>query len=163
MIWADYAILLVVAVSAFISVARGFVRESISLAAWVLAFWVALSFAEPLSVWLTGYISLPSARLSVAFLILFITTLILGGLVNNLMGQLVHRTGLTGTDRAVGILFGVGRGVVLAAVLLFLAGLTPLPEDAWWSESLFIDHLEPALHWMRDWLPPDLADHFRFP
>lgn len=163
MIWADYAILLVVAVSAFISVARGFVRESISLAAWVLAFWIALSFAEPLASWLTGYISLPSARLSVAFLILFITTLILGGLVNNLMGQLVQRTGLTGTDRAVGILFGVGRGVVLAAVLLFLAGLTPLPEDAWWGESLFIDHMEPVLHWMRDWLPPDLADHFRFP
>lgn len=162
MIWADLVILGIVAVSAVISLVRGFVRESISLAVWILAFWVALGFSEPLARWLSSYITLPSAQLTVAFLFLFVTTLVLGALVNNLMVQLVHRTGLSGTDRAIGMLFGVGRGVVLVAVLVFLAGLTPMPQDPWWHDSLFIGYLEPFAVWMRDWLPEETADHFQF-
>ncbi len=162
MIWADIAILVIVAISAAISLIRGFVRESISLAVWVLAFWVALVFSDPLAHWLSRFITMPSAQLTVAFLFLFIATLVLGALVNNLMVQLVHRTGLSGTDRAIGMLFGVARGVVLVAVLVFLAGMTPMPQDPWWGESLFIGYLEPVALWMRDWLPEDMAEHFQF-
>lgn len=123
MIWVDYIIIGVIGLSALISLIRGFVREALSLAVWVLAFFVAWTFFRELAQHLTWF-SLPSVRLGVALAILFLTTLLVGGLVNYLVGQLVDKTGLTGTDRLIGMLFGAARGVLLVTLLILLAGLT---------------------------------------
>jgi len=72
MIWADYAILIIITLSALISVWRGFVKEALSLAALVLAFWVALTFQQVLANWLAPYIKTPSLQLIAAFAILFV-------------------------------------------------------------------------------------------
>ena len=162
MSWADFAILAVIIVSALISLLRGFVREAISLLGWILAFWFALSFTEVLASFLTTYISLPSLRLAVAFLALFSITLILTGLVNFLAGQLVDKTGLTGTDRALGMIFGVVRGALLVAVLVLLAGLTALPEESWWHESILIGHFQRLALEIRSLFPSNVAEYFEF-
>jgi membrane protein required for colicin V production len=162
MIWVDYAILAIIAVSALISVLRGFVREALSLVAWILAFWVALSFAPVASEYLAPYIQTPSVRTMAAFGLLFVVVLLLAALVNNLAVKLVKSTGLSGTDRMLGVIFGVARGVVIVAVLVLLAGLTPAPSDPWWKESLFIEHFQQMAIWMRGFLPPDIADNFVF-
>ncbi|MGH8402328.1 MAG: CvpA family protein, partial [Gammaproteobacteria bacterium] len=46
MIWVDYLILVIIVVSALISLLRGFLREIVSLITWVVGFWVALRFAR---------------------------------------------------------------------------------------------------------------------
>lgn len=162
MAWLDIVILVIVLLSAVISLARGFVREAFSLAIWVLAFWVAWSFFRDLEVPLRSLIDSPTARLGIAFGLLMIATLIVGGLINYLVIQLVERTGMSGTDRLVGMVFGTARGVVLVAVLVLLAGLTPLPTEAWWIESSLVGYFEELAYWLRELLPPELADRFRY-
>ncbi len=127
------------------------------------AFLIAFAFADEGASRLEPWISVPSVRIITAFGALFLTTLVIGGLVNILVAQLVQGTGLSGTDRMVGVVFGVVRGVAIVAVLVLLAGLTPLPADPWWSQSLFLPHLQDLALWLRDFLPVDLAAHFSFP
>lgn len=162
MAWLDIAIIGIVALSALISLVRGFVREAFSLAIWVFAFWVSWSFFRDLEVPLRDWIGSPTARLGIAFALLMIATLIVGGLVNYLIIQLVERSGMSGTDRLIGMVFGTARGVLLVAVLVLLAGLTPLPTEPWWSESSLIGYFEELAYWLRDLLPPELADRFRY-
>jgi membrane protein required for colicin V production len=162
MIWVDYAILAIIALSALISVVRGFVREVLSLVAWIVAFWVSLTFMHDVAMLLVDRISVPSVRLVLAFLALFITTLLVAGVVNFLIVKLVVSTGLSGTDRTLGILFGIARGGAIVMVLVLLAGLTRLPRDPWWQESLFLKHFETIALWMRSYLPEDVAKHFSF-
>lgn len=162
MIWIDYAILAIIAVSAVIAFFRGFFREAIGLATWILAFWAAFQLAEPAATLLADWISVRSVRLAVAFGTVFIGVLIVGAIGNYFVGKLVSQTGFAGTDRALGAVFGVLRGVAVLILLVLLAGLTPVPNDDWWDESIFVAHLERGAVWARDWLPPDLAREIQF-
>jgi membrane protein required for colicin V production len=91
-----------------------------------------------------------------------VLVLVLGGVVNYLIGQLVSKTGLSGTDRALGIVFGIARGVMVVGVLVLLAGLTQLPQDPWWQESIFLGHFVDLALWMRSFLPADIAANIQY-
>lgn len=158
--WADYIILGIVLISVLVSLLRGFVREALSLVTWVAAFWVAFTFYDVLAAMITKDIHSESVRTAVAFGSLFLITLILGALVNYLIGQLVDRTGLTGTDRVLGMLFGFARGILLIAILLLLARLTPMPNEDWWKHSVLITEFKPIETWLHDFLPQSLSDKF---
>ena len=162
MAWLDIAILTIVLISALISLVRGFVREAFSLAVWVLAFWVSWSFFRDLEMPLQAWIESPTVRLGLAFVALMIATLVVGGLVNFLIIQLVERTGMSGTDRLIGMIFGAARGVLLVAVLVLLAGLTPIPGEDWWLASELVGYFQELAYWLRDLLPPEFADHFHY-
>lgn len=162
MIWVDLAILGVVALSAVIGLFRGFTREAIGLATWVLAFLIAYTLAEPVAGLLEQWISVRSVRLATAFGGLFIVALIIGAVVNYSVSKLVTKTGFAGTDRALGLVFGVLRGVAVLIVLVLLAGLTAVPRDQWWQDSIFIQRLQEGALIVRDWLPDDLAEEIDF-
>ena len=162
MIWVDYFIIGIIALSALIGVFRGFVREAFSLVIWIAAFWIAWTFFREFSQYLIQWISLPSARLGVSFAIIMITVLIIGGIVNYLLSQLVEHTGLSGTDRLLGIFFGIGRGAIIIAIVILLAGLTPLPQDPWWNQSLLIEYFQDLSLWLKSFLPEDIAEYFTY-
>lgn len=160
--WLDLVIIGIIFLSSIISVMRGFIREVLSLVSWVVAIWVALIFYANLASLLVPYIETHTFRLAIAFFVLFVVTLILGALVNHLISQLVEKTGLTGTDRALGVIFGLIRGVAIVTILVMMAGLTPMPSDAWWQNALLIDHFEQLAVWFTGLLPADIADHINF-
>jgi membrane protein required for colicin V production len=162
LIWIDYVIIGLIALSAVIGLTRGFVREAFSLAGWGVAVWIAVKFGKPLANYFEKLIPVPSIRFATAFAVLFLTTLLLAGLVTRLLNQLVITTGLTGTDRLAGLLFGAGRGILLVAVLVFLGGLTPLPNDPWWRESKLIPPFQSLALWLRDRLPAGIASYVRY-
>jgi membrane protein required for colicin V production len=162
MIWVDYLIIGIIGLSALLSLVRGFVREAVSLLAWILAFAVAWAYFRSFSVQLGAWVKTPSLRLGLAFAILFLVVLILGGLVGFLVGQLVDKTGLAGSDQLLGMLFGAVRGIVLVAILVLLAGLTALPQDSWWQDSRLIVHFQRLAAWLLGLLPRDVAGYFRF-
>lgn len=153
----DIAIICIVLLSAAISVFRGFVKEVLSLLSWIAAFWIAFTFSGELSAWLPRGVEEPLLRMSIAFVALFVATLIVGGLVNLLISSLVKRTGLSGTDRSLGVVFGAVRGALIVSILVMLAGLTTLPQDSEWRSSRLIVHFEQAAGWLHELLPRDMA------
>jgi membrane protein required for colicin V production len=160
--WVDYSILSIIGISVLISLWRGFTKEALSLAGWILAAWVALTFADRLQLLLEPHIQVPSVRLIVAFVILFIATLFLAGFINYLAVQVIKKTGLSGTDRMVGIFFGVARGCVVVAVLVLVAGMTPVPQDPWWKASQLMHYFQDMAIWLRQFLPADIAKSIRY-
>lgn len=161
-VWIDYAIAGIIAISAVAGLLRGFIKEAFALLTWIVAVWVGMQYSRDLSIILEKTIAYPSARIAVAFAILFFATLILGGLINFLLSQLVEKTGLTGSDRLVGMGFGIVRGAVLVAVLVMLAGLTPLPEDPWWKQSTLIPPFQSLAVWLKDHIPSGLAGYIKY-
>jgi len=158
----DYIILGVLLLSASISFFRGFIREVLSLVAWVLSAWVAISYTPQLSLLLEPHIETVTLRIGVSFLLLFVSCLILAALVNKLAGQLVKHTGFSGTDRMLGVIFGLARGGVLIATVVWLAGMTPAPETVWWTQSIFVGQFEQLAFVIKDSLPPEIGRHFAY-
>jgi membrane protein required for colicin V production len=162
LIWIDFVLLGIIVISALLSLWRGFIKEALSLVSWIVALWLAMLFFHELADWLARWIDTPSIRDVLGFAILFVATVLTGGLVGYLAGQLVARTGLSATDRALGMVFGIARGVVIVAVMVLLAGLTTLPQDPWWHESLLMGHFQDVAIWLRSFLPADIADDIRY-
>lgn len=159
----DWVIVAIVLVSGLISIWRGFVREAISLATWVLAFWVALFFGPKLMVLMPDSLESPTVRWLAAVIVLFMATLLVGGLANFLVSTLVEKTGLTGTDRALGVVFGILRGVVIVALVVLLVGETALQREGWWQDSRLVPYLNPMAEWMKDNYPAGMAESLLAP
>lgn len=157
MVWVDIVIPGIIVVSALLSLMRGFVREALSLVGWVAAFWIALTFADDLAnLFLTG-ITVPSLRIIVAFTILFVITLVIMALINNLASQLIKKSGLKGTDRMIGMLFGLARGALVVSVLVLLAGFTTMTQDPWWNDSVMIGVFYEFAVWLQQIVAPDIT------
>jgi membrane protein required for colicin V production len=162
MSWLDYAILGVLAVSVVWGIWRGFVREVISLAGWVLAFLAANAVAGPLGDALPTSISSPEVRVLAAFLVVFIFTLSIATVAGMLLSRLLKAAGLGGLDRTLGGLFGLARGVVILLALAIAAGLTTAPRHPLWKESVGAGMLTRTVLQLKPWLPPRLADRLRY-
>ena len=147
----DIGIAVIVAISGLISLVRGFVKEAMSLVIWVLAYVVAMTFSEQLSALLINVIELASLRQLAAWGGLFVGTLLLGAIINYLLGKLVTSTGLGGTDRTLGLVFGVFRGLLIVlAIVVMLPLAIPVDQDLWWQESTLIPIFQSFEDWGRN-------------
>ena len=162
MAWIDLVIIAIIALSALISLIRGFVKESISLVTWVVAGLIALRYYSPMADLLEPFVASDSLRNWVGGGILFVATLIVGAIVNFIVSQLVSKTGLSGTDKALGVVFGAARGVLIVTMIVLLASLTPMPEASWWQDSLMIDFFQQLAEWIKTVIPADAVDKFSF-
>jgi membrane protein required for colicin V production len=162
MTWIDFAIIGVIFISCFISLIRGFVREALSLTGWIVSFIIAWRLHGSFSTFFDNSIHNINLRLIVAFFILFALSMVMFTVVNFFAGKLVQRTGLSGADRVIGVLFGFLRGVVLVSALVALAGLTQLPRTATWHDSYLIFKFQAIAVWLTGFLPADVAKNFNF-
>ncbi len=158
----DYAVLGIAALSVLVSVFRGVVREVMALSSWIGAFLIARYFAPMCSGLLPASLSHPWLRLAVAFAGLMVVSLIFFALLTVALTRIVRRSKLAPWDRALGVLFGLARALVILVVLVLAAGLTPLPRDPAWRHALFTPPLVMLAKKARPYLPEALAERIRF-
>ena len=149
--WADWVIVVMLGISVLFGLKRGFIREVVSLVAWLSALIISMLFYQRLAPLLDEVISTSSFRLLAAWAALFIAVLIVGALINYLIGKVVRATGLSGTDRLLGVVFGVARGaVIVMVILLALPAVLPVEQDTWWHSSLIIPEFLRFESWARE-------------
>jgi membrane protein required for colicin V production len=160
--WLDWAVAGVLAISVLAGMWRGLVREIIGLAGWVVAFLAANLFAGPLSAHVPAVVPTPELRTLAAFLAVFIGALVVATLMSILLSKLVKAVGLGGLDRSLGGLFGAARAAILVLALSLAAGLTELPRQPAWRDSVTGPWLARAALALRPWLPQTFAERLRY-
>lgn len=154
---ADYIIIAVIIISTLISLIRGFFKELISLAIWILGIWVAIKFHATFAEVFAPYISNISLRLIIGFASLFLSVLIFGAIFGYFLSFVIAKSGMSGFDRLLGMIFGCVRGVLLIAVVLLLISTTSFVQDDWWQKSVLIPHLQLLVDWLRVFLPQKIT------
>ncbi|WED44158.1 CvpA family protein [Legionella cardiaca] len=151
--WVDLLIIAVIALSVITGLIRGFVKELIALAVWILAIWLAFSYSQTLDPWLQKYIQDKTARTVTAFILILVAILIAGGIVNALLSFILKRSGLSGTDRILGMGFGFVRGVFIIALIMVVVKMTSLPYEEYAQKSTLYSKFDPVVNWLYAQMP----------
>ena len=154
--WIDWIILGVLAFSTLVSFSRGFIREAISLATWILATWVAYKYGHLVGGILLAKIELEQARTLIGAAILFFTALILGASISYSMTSMIRLSGLSIVDRTLGMAFGLIRGGLLICVLMIATKITHQDEKNWWKESQLIPLFNGVTALLEGFLPDEI-------
>lgn len=148
MILVDYIIIGVIGISALLGLIRGFICEVLSLMIWVCAFFFASHYYGYLAVYFMNCKE-QIVRNGIAVAILFLSTLMIGMVINHVIGSLVERTGLSSTDRFLGICFGVLRGILIISVMLFfLEHFNFVSQSQDWYQSYFTQQFISILNYI---------------
>ena len=158
----DYVVLGIFFISVILSIIRGFVREVLSIAGWVIAFIAASTFAHDFEPYIPSEIGGESLRIISAFILVFIVTLIISVLITTLLNTLIKNVGLGFIDRILGAFFGFSRALIIVMVLVLIAGLTALPQQSLWQQAVLSTPMEALAEHVLPWLPDDLSKRISF-
>ncbi|SNR70603.1 membrane protein required for colicin V production [Methylobacillus rhizosphaerae] len=158
----DYAVLVIIGISVLLSMMRGFVREVLALVSWVVAFIVAKLYTLEVAAMLPDSIPNEELKFLAAFLILFLSSLLVCSLLAIAIAQIFKSVGLGSLDRALGGLFGFARGMLVVLTLVLLGGLTTFPQDPRWQNAMFSAPLEAVVANILPWFPQDIAKHIKY-
>ena len=161
MSWLDYVVIAVIVFSMTWGAWRGLVHEVLSLAGWIMAFIAGNLFAAPLSEMFPAAMR-PELRVVVAFVLIFVGTLVLAALASALVTKFIKVSVLHSLNRWLGALFGLLRGLLIVVVLAMVAGLTSLPRKPDWTDSASGYSLAQTVTQLKPWLPPALAQRLRY-
>lgn len=151
--WIDIAIIFVIGLSVLTGLFRGFVKELVALCVWALAIWLGVHYSPNLDPWLQTYIQEKTARTAVAFVIILFATLFAGGVVNAILSFILKRSGLSGTDRTLGMLFGFLRGVFIVALLIIAVKMTSFPYEQYARNSVLYYRFDPVVSLLSAHMP----------
>jgi membrane protein required for colicin V production len=147
----------VLLLSAVLGIVRGLIREALSLAIWAAALWCAARFGAQAARLFGGVLDNPLWQLWAGRLALFVMVLFVGSLVAWLVSYFVRRSVITGTDRMLGMLFGLARGIVLAGLLVLALELGGFSTEPWWRESKLLPYAAAVGAQLRDMAQEQLA------
>ncbi|MDD2915161.1 MAG: CvpA family protein [Gallionella sp.] len=157
----DTAVAGILLVSLLLGLWRGLVYEVLSLLGWPIAFVLSRMFANDFAPLLP--IEQETARVAVAYAAVFIAALIVWGVLAWLFSRLVKAAGLGWLDRMLGgFLFGLLRGVLVILVLVWLAGMTDIPEQPFWRSAKTSKTAEDVALLAKVWLPDNIARRIRY-
>ena len=158
----DYSVLLIIGISIVVSMMRGAVREVLAIVGWLAAFYVAKTYATQLIPLLPADIPSDSLKILAAFVMLFLAVLLISSLLCIALSGVLKKIGLNWLNRGVGAVFGFARGLLIVCVLVFLAGLTSLPNDVRWTNAMFSSPLEALVKTMLPLVPQTVAKHVKY-
>lgn len=149
----DLVLLAVLAASALLGALRGLVGTVVSLLAWLCAGWFAFHQGARLAGWFGGDGPLGATELLGGYVLAFLGVLVLVWLLGWGLRKLLQSAGLSGLDRALGLLLGLARGALVACMLVLLLAFSELPREPAWAHSQAVAVLRPGAQWMARWLP----------
>ncbi len=155
--FADYVVISVVLLSAGIGIIRGFLREAIALASWILALLIAWKFSDLVEPHLGGLLADAQARPWVARGLIVLFVLLIGVAAGAVIGYFVRLSIFSGMDRFLGFFFGLLRGVLLVGVFVALGQLVNLQSENWWKRSMLIPYGEDVASVLRSIVGEQLA------
>jgi len=155
MLMLDWICLAVLLLSLLLGVWRGLVYELVSVASWIVAFFLAQWFALEVGHMLPWAGAGETLRYALGFAVVFIGSVLLGGLVAVLARKLFAAIGLQPVDRALGAGFGLVRGLVLLLAATVVIGMTPMKSSEWWRESVSAGVLTTSLKGLKPLLPEE--------
>ena len=158
----DIVVLAVSGISVLLGVIRGLVREVLALAAWVVSFLAANLAAPEVAHWMPEAMASEEIRLLIGFVGVFAVMLVGLSVVAILVSKLVKIAGLGMTDRVLGGVFGLTRGLLVVMILVLLAGLTSLPRQPLWRNAVLSDPLEQIAGHIKTWLPAALSKRIKY-
>lgn len=153
----DYAVIAIIVLSAMVGWWRGFMYELFSLIGWLAAYIVARTFSAQALPYVPEAVGADNIRSAAAFAALFIATLIVGALFAWFLARLAKFAGLAGMDSKFGAIFGMLRGMLMVIALVWLGGLTALPQQPFWRDALSSKPLQVAALYAKDYLPENAA------
>lgn len=151
--WVDLSIIAIIGLSVLTGMFRGFVKELVALCIWALAVWVAYNHSASLDPYLQKYIHDQTARTIAGFVIIMIAILVIGGIFNAIVGFILKKSGLSGTDRILGMGFGFVRGIFLVALVMVVIKMTSLPHETYSRESTLYARFDPVVAWLYSYIP----------
>src|SRR3954451_9653478 len=155
--WLDIILIGVMLISALLAMIRGFMREVLSIAAWVIAAVVTLySYAKLLPL-AKSYFNNDVVAIAVVVGGTFIGTLLVVSIITVRFSDMVLDSRVGALDRTMGFMFGLGRGLVIVVVaFLFFAWLVPDRSQPDWvrgAKSKIV--LQGTGRWLMSMLPDD--------
>jgi len=143
-------------VSAMLAMVRGFSREFLSVASWIVAAAAAYFFYPIILPYVTPYIDHPTVALAAAAAVVFFIALIVVTVITMKIADFIIDSRVGALDRTLGFVYGVARGlVVLAVALLFFNWLVGTNPPAWVTEAKSRPLLESIGNWIQGMLPED--------
>lgn len=159
----DLLILAMLALFAALGAWRGLLSEVISLLTWVLSVVLAWFYAAPLSRLFRGVVEDEALRQLSAFVLIFVAVFVLGLVSSWLLHKYFPlKRAFRLANTVFGGVVGAARGAVIVIAAFLVAGLTPIPERAWWRDSAFSPFFERAALYVAGYIPRDIAQHIRY-
>jgi membrane protein required for colicin V production len=151
----DIGVVAVIVLSAIFAFARGFVREALSIAAWVGAAFITFKGFNEAFALIDPMVKNPLLSQLIAGLGLFIIALILLTIVTSIIARYVRSSALSPIDRTLGFIFGLARGafVLSLAYLLLDSTVQPVERPAWLQQAKSAPYLHDGAEFLRNFLP----------
>ena len=141
----DWSIAALVSVSLLLGVLRGFVREVISLVGWIVGAYLAVRFSVALGARIALAIEWPIVKTLLAGVLIIAACVFSAALLGWIVRQLLVAAQLSIADRTLGGVFGLARGVLIVAVLVYFVRDTPLARQPFWRDSMVLPQVEAAV------------------
>ena len=154
----DWIIAGVFLISILIGLVRGFIREALSIISWIMAIWLGITFCEQAGDFIAQYISIPAAafRTSAGFGLVFVGTLFLFSIISFLLTKVLVKGAIKGTDRVLGLGFGVLRGVAVVVAIMLVGRGFGMQNNDWWQNSNYLGYFESSADYVESILPDNL-------
>ena len=153
----DVILIGVMLISAILAMIRGFMREILSIAAWVLAAVATLYSYGKLLPWAKSYVNNEIVATAAVVAGTFLLTLLVVSVVTVRFSDMVLDSRVGALDRTLGFLFGLARGLIIVVVaFLFFVWLVPTKtQPSWVANAKSKVVLQSTGDWLMSMLPDD--------
>ncbi|MBH9975153.1 MULTISPECIES: CvpA family protein [Bartonella] len=153
----DGLVIAVILFSAFLAMVRGFSREVLSLASWVIAAVAAVLLYKNLLPFVESYLSNKTIALIASLAIIFVVVFLIVSIITMKIADIIIDSRIGALDRTVGFIFGVVRGLFIMVIAMLLINQLIKPEDQapWLKDAKTKPMLDSLSNQIWDLLPKD--------